>query len=434
MKFPNLTRLLSDTENTKKDFFYFLNVIVLFLVSAYIFFAPFPASAVNEITFYSSVVLVVFLIISKKTDFSFETPLLLPFAIFVIWAAIGIFFAVNKVNSSNDVYAHLIKYIIVYFLIVNYFNSPKRFIFLIWLVIISAAIFSYGGIVYFYLLKGNSIHTRFTNPGYVPYRDFIYVLATILAVYMLSINTKLVHKTILTVCIFGTTAATFLTQTRNALIALTIALCILLFTKKKALFLAGILACILFAFTPAMEGRFSISAITSYKAERMSMNRLFMEMTKANPVTGIGFGMQTYQSEELLNSYNQKLPDKYKQGKPIAAPHNTLIDISARLGIPGLIFFLYIIFTFFRMSWTTVMRGRHDFIREWGLCITAAFTAFFIQGMVADTGFGLQAFVQYTILAMMTILWQLNTKPDIMLQPAADVPSNPHAWYGHNET
>lgn len=424
MKFSNVTILASDTGDTKKDIFYVLNVIVLFLVSAYIFFAPFPASAVNEITFYSSVVLVVFLITSKKTDFSFETPLLLPFAIFVVWAAIGIFFAVNKDNSSNDVYAHLIKYIIVYFLVVNYFNSPKRFIFLIWLVIISAAIFSYGGIVYFYLLKGNSIDTRFTNPGYMPYCDFIYVLATILAVCMLFTNIKLVHKIILAVCIFGTTAATFLTQTRSALIALTFALCILLFKKKKVLFLAVILACIFFAVAPKMEDRFSINAIMLEKSTRMTMNRLFIEMTKANPVTGIGFGMQTYQSEELLNIYNQKLPDKYKQGgKPIAAPHNTLIDISARLGIPGLIFFLYIIFTFFRMSWTTVMRGRHDFIREWGLCITAAFTAFFIQGMFADTGFGLQATVQYTILAMMTILWQLNAKPDIVLQSGADVPS-----------
>lgn len=74
------------------------------------------------------------------------------------------------------------------------------------------------------------------------------------------------------------------------------------------------------------------------------------------------------------------------------------------------------------MGWTTVMRGRDDFIREWGLCITAAFTAFFIQGMFADAEFGLQAIVQYTILAMMTILWQLNKKPDIVLHPAADDP------------
>lgn len=423
MKFPNFILLLSDTGNTKKDIFYFLNAIVLLLLSIYIFFAPFPAGAVNEMTFYLSVALVVFLIILRKTYFSFKTPLLLPFAIFVVWAAIGIFFAINKANSSHDVYAHLIKYIIVYFLVVNYFNSPKRFIVLTRVIIISAAIFSYGGIVYFYLLKGNSIYTRFTNPEYIPYRDFIYVLATILAVYLLSTNIKLIHKIILAVCILGTTAATFLTQTRSALIALIVALCILLLKKKKkALFSAVILACILFAFASKPGDRFSINTIMLDKNLRISNHYLFIEMIKDNPVTGIGFGMQTYQSAELLNIYNQRVPDKYKQDNPIAAPHNILIDISARLGIPGLIFFLYIIFTFLRMGWTTVMRGRDDFIREWGLCITAAFTAFFIQGMFADAEFGLQAIVQYTILAMMTILWQLNKKPDIVLHSAADDP------------
>lgn len=425
MQFPKFIPLLSDTGNTKKDIFYFLNAIVLLLLSTYIFFAPFPTSAVNEITFYSSFALVVFLIILRKTDFSFKTPLLLPFTIFVVWSAIGIFFAINKENSSHDVYVHLIKYIIVYFMLVNYFNSPKKFIALTWIIIISAAIFSYGGIVYFYLLKGYNIHTRFTCPEYVGLRDFIYVFATILAVYLLSTNIKLVYKIILVFCIVGTIAATFLTQTRNALIALVIALIVLSYKnkEKKKLLIAVIFFCFLSVITLNKLGnRFSISDLISSKITRVSNNILYIEMIKNYPVTGIGFGMQTYQSAKLLNIYNQRVPDKYKQDIPIEAPHNLLIDISVRLGIPGLIFFLYIIFTFLRMGWTTVMRGRHNFIRGWGLCITAAFTAFFFSGMFVDVEFGLPAIIQYAILAMMTILWQLNAKSDIKLQLAEDNP------------
>jgi O-antigen ligase len=421
MKFAKLIFSLLDGENTKKDIFYFLNALILSLVGIYIFFAPFPASAVNEMSFYLSVTLVVLLMILKKTDFSLKTPLSIPFAIFVVWSAITIFFAINKGNSSHDVYAHLIKYIVVYFLVVNYFNSQKRFILLAWVIIISAAIFSYGGIIYFYILKDNSIYTRFTNPDYIPYRDFIYVFAIILAVYLFLKSTSWIQKLLLAICIVGAFAATLFTQTRSALIGLVVALGILLFKKKKAFFLIIIFLSVLLIFIPKLGGRFSTNDIMLDKV-RISNHLLFIEMIKDNPITGIGFGMQTYQSAELLNVYNQRVPDKYKQKNPVVAPHNILVDISARLGIPGLLFFLYILFTFFRMSWTTALQREDNFIREWGRCITAAFVAFFIQGMFADGEFGLQAIVQYTILAMMTILWQLNVKSDIALQPTADTP------------
>ena len=91
-------------------------------------------------------------------------------------------------------------------------------------------------------------------------------------------------------------------------------------------------------------------------------------------------------------------------------PHNMLVSTTARLGLVGLALFLYITFTFVRMSWVTIKHGKDDFIKSWGLCITATFIAFFIQGMFEEATSHVPAIVLYSIFAMMTILWKIDSE------------------------
>ena len=91
-------------------------------------------------------------------------------------------------------------------------------------------------------------------------------------------------------------------------------------------------------------------------------------------------------------------------------PHNMLVSTTTRLGFVGLALFLYIIFRFFRMSWLTIKHGKDDFIKSWGLCITATFIAFFIQGMFEEATSHVPAIVLYTIFAMMSILWKIDSE------------------------
>lgn len=58
----------------------------------------------------------------------------------------------------------------------------------------------------------------------------------------------------------------------------------------------------------------------------------------------------------------------------------------------------------------SLQNGSDDFIREWALCLISAFAAFFINALAMDATFAIQAIVFYTLLAMMTILWLLNTR------------------------
>jgi O-antigen ligase len=136
----------------------------------------------------------------------------------------------------------------------------------------------------------------------------------------------------------------------------------------------------------------------------------YLEMVKDYPITGIGFGMQTYLDENLLNKYNEKVPAKYRQQTPYAAPHNLLVDVAVRTGLVGLALFLYIIFKFFQVSWQIIRSGKDDFIRHWGLCFLAAFVAVFIQGQFENTMSGPPAIILYTTFAMMVILWNIQSQ------------------------
>jgi hypothetical protein len=156
------TTLQFSEQNTREKIFKVLNLSVPVLMGIFIFFNPFPhTTSIKEICFYGAVIIVLILICFKKIDFSLKSPLTLPFALFIAWVFIGLFFALDKGNSLHDFRAHLLKYLAIYYILVNFFNSRKRLIILSWIIIISVTIFSIGGLTYFYVILKNPISTRF---------------------------------------------------------------------------------------------------------------------------------------------------------------------------------------------------------------------------------------------------------------------------------
>jgi len=120
------------------------------LIGSFIFLSPFPRiTSIKEICFYAAVFFTFVLALDKKSDLSFKTPLSLPFALFVFWAFIGLFFSLDKGNSLHDFFSHLLKYIMLYFILVNFFDSKKGVVHLSWIVVISASLFSIIGLVYY---------------------------------------------------------------------------------------------------------------------------------------------------------------------------------------------------------------------------------------------------------------------------------------------
>ncbi|MCK4241838.1 MAG: O-antigen ligase family protein [Candidatus Atribacteria bacterium] len=410
------TTLQFGEQNTKEKIFNVLNLSIPVLMGIFIFFVPFPhTTAIKETCFYGSIIIVLILTCFKKTDFSFKSPLTLPFALFTAWAFIGLFFALDKGNSIHDFRAHLLKYLAIYYILINFFNSRKRLIILSWIIIISAAIFSIGGLTYFYVILKNPISTRFgfSRMMAIDLIGFVTIFAMLLSMRQLRLETNWYLKAILVVCLLGTFAATYLTMSRGSLGAVFIAL-IVFFVKKNKLLVVFLIIFSLIAVktVPALKARFSLHY--NLKDIRIGINLTTLEIIKDYPITGIGFGMETYGYSNFfdLAKYNAKIPPQYQQKTLIRSPHNSLAGVAVRTGIVGLALFLFIYFIFVRLGWKIIRYGKDDFIKDWGICIMAAFIGVFIQGLFADGMFGPQVIVLYTIFAIMTILWKLNTETD----------------------
>ena len=390
-------------------FFLFMNNAVPLLMALFLFLSPFTQhTAIKEICIYSSILFALILTLTKKTDFSFRSPLTLGFVMFFLWAFLGLLFALNKPNTIHDIYSHLLKYMAVYYLLVNFFCSRKRLLILTWVMVVSGTIYCIWYVSYFYLYLDNNISTRMVL---YPYRDYIYVFSFLLAVNLLF---KLKQKkwfvlVIPVVCLFSALTATLLSQTRNALLAIVLGLCVYCFKYKKAAILILLTICIVILFTPGLAKRFNFNRLMDN--ERMAINLTTIEIIKDYPIFGIGFGMQTYGYKEYidLQSYLMKIPKKYQYHGTVGSPHNLLADTGVRTGLIGLGFFLFIMFCYVKMGFVLIKKAQDNFIKDWGLCFLACFAGFLTQSMFGDAAFGLQAIVFYTILAMMTILWRIET-------------------------
>jgi len=233
----------------------------------FLFFTPFPhTTAIKEICFYLSVFIVILLIYFKKIDFSFRSPFTLPFALFVIWAFIGLFFALDKANSFHDFWAHLLKYLATYYILINFISSRKRLVIFSWIIIISTTIFSIGGLIYFYFIIKFPISTRFgfSHMMNIDLIGFVTIFAMLLSMHQFRLETILYRKIILLVCILGTLMATCLTMSRGSLIALFVALIVFFLKRYNWLVIFFIIfSLITVTSVPALKARFSKSAIMS---------------------------------------------------------------------------------------------------------------------------------------------------------------------------
>jgi len=381
------------------------------LMGILIFCNPFPhTTSIKEICFYLSVFIVLLLICFKKIDFSFRSPLTLPFALFVIWVFIGLFFALDKGSSIHDFRAHLLKYMVFYYILINFFNSRKRLVGLSWVIIISATIFSIGEIYYFYFMLGNSFSTKLLpglNEIAVNQIGFVTVTAAIFSLYYIITTRTLYVKIISLVCLFPLCFLSALTQARSTALALFLLVIILCSKNKKLLVACLAIILIVATMTPVGNRFIHVNPITDL---RLDINYTTLEIIKDFPIMGIGFGMETYGNEKYINldAYNKKVPVKYRQKSIHTFPHSILFSIAVRTGLIGFALFLYILFMSFMTCRNCIEHGKDDFIKRWGLCVASVLVTVIVIGSFEDCSRHVQKVVLYTALAMTTIIWKLN--------------------------
>lgn len=394
------------------DVFDLLGLSVPFLIGVFIFLNPFPhTTAIKEICFYLSVFAVLILVVRGRVRLLLTTPLLLPFGLFVLWSFFSIFFAIDRANSAGDLYSHLLKYIVFYYMLINFFNSRQRLVLLSWLIIISASIFSIGGFIYYYCILDNVLTKRFMwDVIQAPTNSIVVVLlfAVILSLHFLLTDKNIYHKMIFLGFSFPLLAATVLTQTRSAFVAMFPAALVLFIRNKKAL-IASILVALLVLMTMPVGKRFDNISLKEC-SNRMQMNCISLEVIKDYPIIGTGFDARPYGEILDLKIYNERIPETIKKSYFPNDPHNLLLGLTVRLGIVGLVLFLYVLFVFCRMCWNVIRYGRDDCIRGWGLCVSSLMVMFFVTGLFETHCGHMTEVVLCIIFAMITVLWRLDTE------------------------
>ncbi|MFC1828909.1 O-antigen ligase family protein [Thermodesulfobacteriota bacterium] len=410
-----------EKDHTDSRSFNLLNQSVVVLMCALIFINPFPhIQTTHEIAFYFAVFTVLVLVLSKKIKLEFNTPLTTPFILYASWAFIGLFFALDKLDSAHDFYSHLLKYIILYYILINFFSSKNRLILLSWMILISATIFSVVSLFYFYITLGNPLSMRF-GQGFpnsaTNVMGYTTVFALLLSFHYLKSERRLYPKLFLIISFIFLSAASFLPQSRGTILAAVFAFFIILKRKKTYSLFVGIVI-VLIVWSPLKDRIVN----PEYYHDRLFLTFFSLEIIKDYPIIGVGYSLDALKNHNLIDPvrYKARLPEKYRSYKypgtnieyAFILPHSMFLNVPVRLGLVGLGLFLYILFAFSKMSWTLTKNGENDFIKSWNLVIFSAFVMFVVKGAFEPIDTHIVEVIYFTIFSMMTILWRLNEEED----------------------
>ena len=135
---------------------------VAWLLGAFIFFNPIPhTTAVKEILFYASLGAFLCLAAGRVVRPGLRSPFSWLFLLIVLWGLAGLGFALDRGNSLHDLFVHLIKLMVLYLLLVQFFPSRRHVEWLHAVVVLSVTLFCVGGLVYYYVILGHDLTERF---------------------------------------------------------------------------------------------------------------------------------------------------------------------------------------------------------------------------------------------------------------------------------
>lgn len=384
-------------------------IFILFCLTSCVFLNPFPhINSLIEILYYTAIALTLWLTVSPTTRPDFRSPLILPFLLFFAWALASVFWAFDRENTAHDVYGHLLKHIMLYFMLISFFVKKEHFLVLVWSVIASTTILSLSAIIYSYVIVNNPISYRVNIAKIGTNRIAQYCLiGALLSLFYIPVADKWRKKTALIICFLISMSSVILSYSRACLLALVIGcLFFIFFTKtnlKKPLIGATVLiiavSISIFSLSPDIRDRFRIS-----NDERTRIYITSLEMIKNKPIAGLGYGMQSFKQNYFI--FNKFSPQKFVSQFDYSHPHNIFLDMMIRLGFVGLALFCWIFFRVFKMGRELTVNGKDPFVKHWGLAITSCFIALFTVGFFGIILNFRNSVLLYTLMAMMTILWK----------------------------
>ncbi|MCK9273825.1 MAG: O-antigen ligase family protein [Syntrophales bacterium] len=383
---------------------------IVCLMAAFVFLMPFPhTTAIREICFYISGLLFVGLIIVKQSLFYFRSPFTVTLLLFASWSFLGLFFALNKPNSIEDFYSHLVRYIIFYFILINSFDSKKGFLTIVHTLIASASIFSITCGIYFYAIEENPVSSRIDFKEFqINIIGFLTIISFLFSINLLPRYRQWHVRIWLIISIISTAVITLLTQSISTVIALMVSLLILSLNKTKIVLCIGFVIVISLFFFPVKE-RINPEALERkiQGDDRYKIALTYYEMIKDYPVTGIGYGMQMWYDETLWEKYSQRLPEDKRA--VMQDPHNIVVSVAVRTGIVGLILYFYLFIIYGKMVLAVSRSEKNHLGQEWVWTLVASMAVYLVKGMFEPALTNVPIYICYILFALITIVWRLNS-------------------------
>jgi O-antigen ligase len=408
-----------------------------FLIGAYIFLYPFRMTTITEVCFYGCVFLTILLLSKKKINLPFRTPLTDALFALLLWAFIGLFFAIYPQNSIHDFYSYLLKNIILYFLIIMFFNQNEKISYIYWILIVSGTVFAISSIVYFYLLMDSDLTARLALKNTsINWIGYIALASLISSLFKFEDAKNIYLRALLVLSILVSTI--LIIQSLGSFLGLFFSLVILVFCKKKMVsiysFLLIIFLILAISYGWTISNRVNMEVLEQkiHYEQRKGIWLLYMEVIKDHPIKGIGYGLEMWQYDEFWNKYAERIP---KSDLPDDIrylnhdPHNMFLSIAVHLGIVGLMFFLYLLFTAARHCINLYRKGRTPFIRNYAICSLSLLAGYVVKSLFEEGLSHISIVLFYTILSMITCLYisdlhhpAESTRSSLSRPPVKDIP------------
>ncbi len=377
----------------------------------FLFLNVFPhVNALKDSFFYLSFMICLYLLHSKKIEVAVRSPLLVPILLFTVWALLSAIFAQYVFESFHSFYSHLIRYLFLYCLLVTMFDTRRHIVAIAWTMVVASVLFFTGGLIYFYLILQNPMLERF---GFLAFSiniiSFSTILSILLSIQLLTMGQSLPRAGFLVFGIMVLLTATLMTQSRGAVLALVVSILILLSQYKKWTVLFAAVLIFLVAISPVknrMDGIFKSNG-------RIGLIYHSMGIIKENPVTGVGFSIDTFKNEYIMNqeTYEENVPEEHRV-LDFILPHSMPLSLLVRTGIVGFLLFSFFLFSLYKMCFVLLISGKDQFVRTWGRCLLASLTMFIICGLFEPVFIHSLDTIFYTICALITILWKINERTD----------------------
>ena len=352
-----------------------------------------------------------------------RTALNMALAVYMLANALSVIFCSKLALFLRGFFGKELKFLLIYFIIVEVISNKKRLLSILITIAASAVLLTADALTQYYagrdFLRGNYFHSFsasfYSGSGFAGW--LIVIIPALLGILTTKAIPNVKLKILLYIIAGIQILCLLLTYSRGAWLGFSTAVlfCLFYFIKRftlitRVLFLtAGTYLLILLLFLPQfMDPQIKYDILTKFKVGQIINFRI-----KSIPQISKGSNLQRIKlwEEALgiirdypwtgcgLNNYSTVVKNYKSSATGGIYPHNSFLQKAAETGIFGLLSFLFVLFSFFKMGLRYLNRNNNYLV----LGLLAGILAFLVQAFFDTHLYSLQLVVLFWYMLGLTV-------------------------------